>query len=35
MPTGILGLYGRIKNSIRELTGKKITPVEVDKTTTT
>jgi branched-chain amino acid transport system permease protein len=33
MPTGILGLYGRIKNNIKELTGKKVAPAEIKKTT--
>jgi hypothetical protein len=31
MPTGILGLYGRIKNNLAELFGKKTAPAEVDK----
>ncbi|MGP8080555.1 MAG: branched-chain amino acid ABC transporter permease [Dehalococcoidales bacterium] len=35
MPTGILGLYGRIKTGIKELTGKKTVPVEINKTTLT
>ena len=28
MPTGILGLSGKIRNKIKELTGKKVTPAE-------
>ena len=31
MPTGILGLSGRIKNKIKELTGNKVTPPEIKK----
>ena len=31
MPTGMLGLSGRIKNKIKELTGRKVTPPEKKK----
>jgi len=31
MPTGILGLYGRIKNKLTEIFGKKTPSAEIDK----
>jgi ABC-type branched-subunit amino acid transport system permease subunit len=31
MPTGILGLYGRIKNKLTEMFGKKTPSAEIDK----
>jgi hypothetical protein len=31
MPTGILGLSGRVQNRIKELTGRKTAPPSINK----